>query len=144
MKHYSVLALLLVTTLCVHAQTDLTRRDGNWWIGQSTVFKNVYIGGFFDGMDLGYKFSYWKFDDDSKQSSCVDEVTRSFTTLNNQYLKNVTSRQLADGLDVFYSDYRNRRIYVSNAVWLVTNSIAGTPQKDLDKMIENWRKATTD
>ena len=144
MNRHIVLALFLVTTLRVYAQTDLSRRDGNWWMGQSEVFKNTYIGGFFDGMDLGYKFSYWNFDGDSKQSSCVSEVTKSFTTLNNQYLKNVTSRQLADGLNVFFSDYRNRRIYVSDAVWLVTNSIAGTPQKDLDKMIESWRKNARD
>jgi hypothetical protein len=144
MSRRIVLALLFVTTLHLNAQTDLSRRDGNWWIGQSTVFKNAYIGGFFDGMDLGYKFSYWRRPKQNNKNSCMSEVTKSFTTLNEEYFKNVSSRQLADGLDAFYSDYRNRRIYLSNAVWLVTNGIAGTPQKDLDTMIENWRKATTD
>jgi hypothetical protein len=56
------------------------------------------------------------------------------------YLTNVTSGQLADGLTAFYSDYRNRRILVSNSVWLVLNEIAGTPKDEMDKLIENWRK----
>ena len=40
----------------------------------------------------------------------------------------------------FYSDYRNRSISIADAVWLVLNSIAGTPQDKLDKMIESFRR----
>jgi hypothetical protein len=52
----------------------------------------------------------------------------------------VTGGQLVDGLDSFYGDFRNRRILVYSAVWLVLNEIAGTPQDELDKMIQSWRK----
>jgi hypothetical protein len=41
-------------------------------------------------------------------------------------------------LDVFYSDYRNRKIAIPSAVWLVLKSIAGTPKEELDKVIENY------
>jgi len=59
----------------------------------------------------------------------------------NKYLKNVTNSQLADGVDKFYSDYRNRRIMVNDAVWLVLNEISGKSDADMKKMIENWRKS---
>jgi hypothetical protein len=69
-----------------------------------------------------------------------DLSTDSFDFYYAKFLKNVTSLQLADGLDVFYKDFRNRKIPTSNGVWLTLNAIAGTPQADLDKMVENFRK----
>ncbi|MGH9822017.1 MAG: hypothetical protein ACREDR_01990 [Blastocatellia bacterium] len=55
-------------------------------------------------------------------------------------MSEVTAGQVREGLDRFYKDYRNRRILVQNAIWLVLNSIAGKPQADWDKMVENYRK----
>jgi hypothetical protein len=53
----------------------------------------------------------------------------------------ITAGQLADGLDVLYGDYRNRNILLLNAVWLVLNSISGKSDAEMQKMIENFRKA---
>lgn len=143
MNRYIVLALLLAVSLCPNAGADDARRDGNWWRTETASFKWAYLGGFFDGMDLGKQFSYWGLKDDP-QKSCAGKVLDSFSDYKKKYFSNVTNIQLADGLDAFYEDYRNRRILVSDAVWLVVNSIAGTPQKDLDRMIENWRKNVTE
>lgn len=33
-----------------------------------------------------------------------------------------------------------KRIYVLDAVWLVLKSISGTPQDEMDRLIENWRR----
>lgn len=98
--------------------------------------------GFFDGMELGGYFSYWGMTKDSngKVSSCSTEAARSFEDMDTKYFRGVTNSQIADGLDAFYKDYRNRSIKVHDAVWLVVNSIAGKPQRDLDEMIESWRK----
>jgi hypothetical protein len=52
--------------------------------------------------------------------------------------------QVSDGLDAFYKDYRNRSIRVVDAMWVVANSIAGTPQKEIDAMTENFRKYAQD
>jgi hypothetical protein len=93
--------------------------------------------GFFDGMNLGEKFSYGKYTDDK---GCVDKVMGSFDFYKDKFLKDVTNGQLADGLDEFYKDYRNRKIRIHDAVWLTLNAIAGTPQADIDKMVENFRK----
>jgi hypothetical protein len=136
---WTVLALGLVTPL-TSMQTrgaDENRRDGNWWRQQPQMVKVVYIVGFFDGMELGSDFSFWKYMDDE---TLMAKTAASYREYNGKYFGHVTSGQLADGLDNFYQDYRNRQIRLQHAVWLVVNAIAGTPQAELDKMIENWRK----
>jgi hypothetical protein len=116
------------------------RRDGNWWRDQDRLTRSVYIIGFFDGMDLGKNFSYWKFANKKEMNSCMGKVAESYNEYSAKYFKNVTNMQLVDGLDSFYADFRNRSIQVADTVWLVVNSIAGTPQEKLDLMIENWRR----
>lgn len=119
-----------------------TRRDGNWWNQQDAAVKLDYMVGFFDGTNLGYQFSYSGIlqSSNGQWTACIGDIQKSFTDFNNKFFKNVSNKQIADGLDAFYKDYRNRSILVHVAVWIVVNSIAGTPQSELDKMIENWRK----
>lgn len=137
MKSFWLVTLLLVT-LPLHAQSN--RRDGNWWQDQSHLSKTSYLIGFFDGMNLGQQFSYWNV---TKDSDCFTKSTESYAFFSNKFLKDVTNEQLADGLDVFYKDYRNRKILIHSGVWLTLNAIAGTPQSDLDKMVENFRKSAS-
>jgi hypothetical protein len=93
-----------------------------------------------DGIHLGKKFSVWGFTDDPQGESCLKKVILSTTGFEEKYLSNVKAAQLVDGVDTFYSDYRNRGISTHNAVWLVLNGIAGTPKEKLDKMIEAFRR----
>ena len=72
----------------------------------------------------------------------MTKVANSYDSYMRKYLSNVTNGQLVDGLDKFYSDFRNRRIKVNDAVWLVLNQVAGEPEAEMEKMIENWRKNT--
>ena len=120
------LVVLLILSPTAHNQTD-NNRNGNWWISQAKEFKVAYVVGFFDGLQLGRKFSYWSTLSQDKKDVCVAKAIKSFDSYNSKYLEGVTSGQLADGLDQFYSDYgyRNRRIEVNDGVWLVLNSIAG-------------------
>jgi len=50
------LVLLLIGTA---ARDQGHRRDGNWWRDTSEASRISYMIGFFDGMGLGNKFSYW-------------------------------------------------------------------------------------
>ena len=132
--------LLLALPICLHAQRE--RRDGNWWNGESRDGKLSYITGFFDGMELGHEFSYWGMKTTDKgPSSCMGDTVASYEEYGNKFFSNVTNSQLVDGVDNFYKDYRNRSIRVHDAVWLAVNSIAGKSQRDMDTMIEGWRKA---
>jgi len=145
----SVVLFCLVLNLTYStALGEESRRDGNWWIYQAKGFKLVYILGFFDGMHLGHKFSYWEFWEDKKKDKakekCLYDVAKSFSSNYKKYFGNVTNDQIVDGLDTFYSDYRNRSIRVHGAIWLVVNEISGTPKEEMDTLIEGWRKNTTD
>jgi hypothetical protein len=98
------------------------------------------MAGFFDGMELGNNFSYWGILDKSKNDPSIGKIASSYDQYVDKYLKSVTNSQLADGVDKFYSDYRNRRIQVNDAVWLVLNEISGKSETDMEKMIESWRR----
>jgi hypothetical protein len=136
MKHLWLTTLLFALCFPLHAQ-DNTRRDGNWWREQTPSGKITYMTGFFDGMGLGHNFAYWN---NVNDKVCAPKIVGSYDFYSDKFLKEVTNIQLADGLDEFYKDYRNRSIRISDGVWLVLNSIAGTPQAELDKRIENFRK----
>ncbi len=116
------------------------RTDGNWWRSQDRSVRIAYVAGFFDGMELGKNFSYWKFAKDQRAGECTLEVNDSYNEFTARYFSNVTNVQISDGLDSFYSDYRNRSIPVHSAVWLVVNEIAGTPREEIDSMTENFRR----
>lgn len=136
------LALTLLVSVWVHAQSN-HRRDGNWWNGETQGEKFDHMVGFFDGMELGHKFSYWKMakpKSDENPDPCLSKTIESYGEYSTNFFKNVTNQQLADGLDSFYKDYRNRSILIHDAVWVVVRTIAGTPQQEIDKLIENLRK----
>jgi hypothetical protein len=138
----TVFAFVLLSLISVcHAQNK-TRRDGNWWNTQGHDLKRFYMIGLFDGMQLGNYFSVWGIQSGDKTSeACEVKAIRSYQNHLDKYFTNVTNGQVADGLDTFYKDYRNRSILVPDAVWVVINSIAGKPQKDIDEMTENFRKS---
>src|SRR5271167_3470565 len=100
-------ALVIATLLCtvvldpiiqtVHSSPPSeNRRDGNWWVGQTEILKLNYIVWFFDGMDLGHKFSYWKFSHDKQKSACLADIISSYSEFSDKYFTNVTNDQLVD------------------------------------------------
>lgn len=115
-------------------------RDGNWWLEQPKIIKLGYMTGFLDGIHLGNNFAMWGFMDDPESESCLKKVGLSTIEYEDRYLSKVKVAQLVDGIDAFYSDYKNRSISTHNAVWLVLNGIAGTPKDKLEKMIETFRR----
>ena len=70
----------------------------------------------------------------------MSSAIQSFDHYNGSYFKTPTNNQVSEGLDVFYKDYRNRAILTPDAVWVVLNNIAGTPQSQIDSLTENLRK----
>ena len=137
------ITVLLLSILLASANAQSTRRDGNWWRGTDQSARVAYMVGFFDGMLLGNNFSYWKFINDTRSSDCSRKVNESFSEFSDKFFRNITDVQVVDGLNAFYTDYRNRSVIVNNAVWLVVNEISGTPREVLDPMIENWRRTST-
>jgi hypothetical protein len=54
--------------------------------------------------------------------------------------RRVTYGQYVEGLDTFYSDYRNRQILVRYAMNYIGKAISGTPKAELEKMLEFLRQ----
>jgi hypothetical protein len=135
-KLIAALLILMVYSLCLGEDI---RRDGNWWLSQEKHFRTFYVIGFIDGMEFGSHFFALKNGTEAEQL-CIAQAIESFREQRQKYFGNVTVGQLSDGLDSFYADYRNRRIVVFAAVWLVVNGIVGTPEEKLNKMIESSRQ----
>ena len=136
-KKVLVVTLLVLMFLPVMLLSG-DRRDGNWWNNNSYEQKLNYIIGLYDGINLGYNLSYWEFM--LEDNECLEKVRQSYSYYFFEYLNNVTNGQVVDGLDILYEDYRNRKIMVENAVWLVLNEINGKPREEMDEMIRNYRK----
>ena len=134
-------SILLCAAVARNASDD--RRDGNWWRELTKGEKADYMTGFFDGMELGHNFSFWGILDKDENDSAVGKVSGSFTDYTEKYFNHVTNLQLVDGLDTFYSDYRNRVIPTHDAVWLVVNEISGKSDAEMQTMIESWRKSSS-
>jgi len=141
MRLMTIVLTIVMLTISHQSWSADNRRDGNWWLTQEKYVRNIYALGFFDGMDLGNAFSYWKYVHGTKaQQACTAQAVESYQEYSNRYFDNVTAGQLSDGLDSFYKDYKNRRIVVFAAVWLVVNGIVGMPENELNKLIESWRR----
>lgn len=135
MRRLSVVVMSFLLLYISVARADGIR-DGNYWNTRVRSSKLDYVIGFFDGTQLGEQFSYWGLV--KSDSKCMGKVFESERTFGSKYLSGVTASQLADGLDNFYGDFKNRSIPISSAVWIVLNEIAGSP--DIDALILSWRK----
>ncbi len=140
----SIRTVLLALSFALPTLTSAAdiRRDGNWWRSQPNTARVYWVAGFFDGMDLGNRFSVWKYlkEGTKEEQACAKQATVTYQEFSQKYVEHVTAGQLADGLENFYSDYRNRRIELPGAVWLVLNGIAGTPKDELNRRIDSWRE----
>ena len=56
-----------------------------------------------------------------------------------KYFKNVTYDQLIDGLDIFFSDYKNRCIETNSGIFVVLKMIRGGSKDEINTMIETLR-----
>ncbi|WP_155774371.1 hypothetical protein [Burkholderia pseudomultivorans] len=128
-----------ISTLPRPASADDLIQNGNFWSTQSASSHLDYVLGFMEGMRLGANFSQWKWDVMSKDGrSKAGSALDSYNTESQKYLTNVTVGQIVDGLNQFYSDFRNRNIMIHDAVWLVLEQISGVPDNQLH--LESWRK----
>jgi hypothetical protein len=92
-------------------------------------------------MELGHSFDLWGLLNRGKEKeACAADADESFNTYTDKYGKNVSNVQIVNGLNTFYSDDKNKSIPIHGAVWIVLNSISGTPQEQINKMIENFRR----
>lgn len=142
-----LLAILFTINFQVAAFAE-EAHDGNWWQGNSKIYKTAYILGFGDGRTN--EAEIWqnslmhvlpkKFNPDiTKLTIDVEAEAIRVTNLG----ENITVGQMSDGIDTFYNDYRNRLIPVRHAISIVILSIVGQSPDVIQKLTENLRKQSS-
>jgi len=52
----------------------------------------------------------------------------------------VTTAQVFNGLDAFYSNYENLNIGTEKAFWIVLKIIHDDPEDEIKNLIKTWKK----
>ena len=140
MRTRFVLAALLVIC-CAGVRAEDGARDGNWWNRQTAGFRLFYVLGFIDGMALGHAFSVPDAPASAGAGRVHDPVVaaqRTYKERSERYFSNITAGQIADSLDDFYRDARNRSVLLADAFDIVLRSLKG---EDVDKLVQARRSS---
>jgi hypothetical protein len=113
-------AALLFVSMAVAAADP--PRNGNWWRNVPEHARTWYALGLLDGVSSA---EWLRMLPGKRYDPQALRLQRT--------LKPVGSGQLADGLTVFYDDFRNRNIPAPCAVWLVTLAINNAPSQDINR-----------
>lgn len=63
------------------------------------------------------------------------EIKRMQDFLSDYSIPNITSGQIADGLDILYEDFKNRNILLVDAVYVIKRQITGSPPEDIERIL---------
>ncbi len=119
-------------------QTSATSgQDGDDWKAASQPEKFGYVLGFTDA--AAWACANTKILLQLKSLSAMDRQIAALTKDVCEY-EGIKFDQLIAGMDVFYLDYRNTAIKWFWALGYVRDTIAGTPQAQLDRELELARK----
>ena len=144
------LAIILVVAFAITpsaAKADITDIDGHQWKEMSGLSKNSFLIGFISGSDF---VAYDNIDQMSEDmpSEVADVIMeagqRKAIKFRNDRLRkyrilNIKVGQLSEGLDKFYSDYRNYRIKIQQAIYIVVREIRGASPEEISAITEKLR-----
>lgn len=128
-----VIVLLAIPSL---TPAESERRDGNFWNQMKSGEKYHTIVGFIEGWKFGGIRSLRGLE---IETPCHKRVFDTYSEIP-KLISNLTYQQIIDGLDSFYSDYRNRRISIGSAFWMVIEGVSGASQADIDRKTEELRR----
>ena len=129
---------ILTTIVILFAGTSDAQepRGGNWWNNLDMGQKQMYIEGVSDGINLSLMVL---FQDKNVDKKCQAVVVGSYKSDMDKYFTKVTTTQIANGLDVFYSNYENQNIGTEKAFWIVLKTIHDDPEDEIKNLIKTWR-----
>ena len=136
MKHIFMAVVFTALAFPAFAQEP---RDGNHWRTMPESWRLGYIQGTVEGWDMGAMVvgESLKLSSSRLAPSCADRATDIANNEFDAYLRDVSVRELRDGMDTFYNDARNRLISMPQAFFIVTRQIRG---EDMDRYIEVARR----
>ena len=141
MTRRKLLLLCMAFAMCLPAAAEDARRDGNWWRTRDRASKLSYVTGLLDGMELGNHLSFWGLPEKGGPvNPAMLAAVAAYDKLVAQYFNDVSAGELAVGLNMFYEDEINRAISITDAIWLVANSISGKSDLEMRSLIDGFRK----
>ena len=127
--------LVAVFVLAGAAQAQ-DKRDGHYWRTIPETEKLDIILGFFDGMALSEGIISVVV---RENYTLCTEVIQAIMTQTAKFLDNLTTAQIATGLDTFYEEPANRNIPISWSVWVVARQSKN--DKKVGAFIKELRRA---
>ena len=154
-----VLVILSIPGLTAAQQRDgdwlQQRRDGNWWReANATDAAGVvlYVAGLVDSLSViapGLVREGAALQAATQEPRALVDTTYAAPKLlagaqyelaMRKFLVGVAISQVVDGVDAFYQDFRNRRVGIAQAVWIVLNQIAGANEATVNSLVEFSRQ----
>lgn len=124
MKLLVTFVFLLTTLIAADAGEH---HDGKWWLKQSALEKAIYTTGMMDGVYIG-------------TSIVGHDGVAQFNRAADRLLEQKNTKQVVDGVDAFYHDFRNRNIPTAGAIWIVCQQINGATDEQLSGIILQYRQ----
>jgi len=133
------LAVCVFVSVLVTSSLAEEDRDGNWWRTRRELDKAVYVTGMIDGVYIGTAIL-------TKDIMTKGDPTAldSLTAGTKRLLVGVKVEQLVDGMDRFYSDFRNRGIMAWAALYIVGMQISGATDEEIRTWTLMYRRASSE
>ena len=80
------------------------------------------------------------FTKDDVGKACAGSADRIVRYWDNKYTKGVADRQIIEGIDRLYDDYRNKIIRIDDAYHIVLQEIAGDNRNLINETIKNAKE----
>lgn len=163
MKKLSLVFIIFI--LLIGQKVDAKPLDGSDWRewGEAPnkitgeLFKGLYIKGYLDGskivvINVNQLIKEIKeLKTDKGETVIDDELTKFALELINKELQRlkitgipVNIKQVVDGLDVLYEDYKNRNIQIAYAIHVVKKQIQGASEEEINAILEYLRGGMKD
>jgi len=167
---FVITLLLLCPGIGIAQQKTIEGYDGTDWKKWNAMHKLSFIEGFLSGARyvVDYNIDHAKYagDNFTPQKGAemflvsLTEKKETFTRqemellmeyaayleiskLDKYYVADTTGRQIVDGLETFYFDFKNQKIKISDAIYLVRKQIQGTPPEEIEVLCE-WLRSDPD
>jgi len=118
------------------AFADWFTPNGNDWNSWGKDRKTYYTLGFFSGVIytiLGIAI-------ESHERSLEDDEHIKIVSKYSLTYSGISISQLVDGLDLLYTDFKNRRILIRDGIHVVKNQLIGVPTGDIERILL-WLRA---
>jgi hypothetical protein len=141
MKTIILVSLMMMGTVAYGAADDI-RFDGDFWNKSDRTVKQFFIsgilGGIIAGQDRVMASAMEGVENGQIDMKCFAAIS-SLKSLLEADMEKIEVGQIVDGMDEFFSDFKNKSIKVKWAYLVVRQQIKGTSEEEIKKFIESIR-----